>query len=122
MSTALFIGRFQPFHNAHLKVIKNILKKRDEIVMVIGSSQEKNTKENPFSFAERKAMLVSVLKANHIPDYKIIPIPDVYNDKQWVSLIEKKVKQFDVLYTGNPWTIRCFRKYGRKVKRIKLIK
>ncbi|MBT6040585.1 adenylyltransferase/cytidyltransferase family protein, partial [Candidatus Woesearchaeota archaeon] len=27
MTTALFIGRFQPFHNGHLAVIKQIIEK-----------------------------------------------------------------------------------------------
>lgn len=46
--TALFVGRFQPFHLGHLKVIKDILKKNDFIVIAIGSSDEKNTDKNPF--------------------------------------------------------------------------
>ncbi len=122
MATALFIGRFQPFHNAHLKVIRDILKENNKIIIVIGSSQENNTKLNPFSLKERKEMIISVLKTNKIRNYRLVPIHDVYNDRKWVALIEKKVKHFDVLYTGNPWTIRCFKKYSHKVKRIKLIR
>ena len=122
MTRALFIGRFQPLHNAHLKVIKDILKENDRLIIIIGSSLERNTKLNPFSFKERKEMIDAVLKANKIKNYSIVPVPDVYNDKKWVNLIERKVKHFDALYTGNPWTIRCFKRYGRKVRKIKLIK
>ena len=62
MNRALFIGRFQPFHNAHLADVRDILKKADEIVIGIGSSQEKTTKDNPFSYNERKAMIKNTLK------------------------------------------------------------
>ena len=38
--TALFIGRFQPFHKGHLAAIKWILKKEGKIFIVIGSNQQ----------------------------------------------------------------------------------
>ena len=122
MTAALFIGRFQPFHNAHLTVIKQILKENDKIIIVIGSSNESNTRLNPFSLMERKNMITSVLKANKIKNYRIIAIPDVYNDKKWIRLIESKARRFDTIYTGNKWTARCFRKYGKNIRKIKLIK
>lgn len=33
----VFIGRFQPFHNAHLAIINNALKFSDNIIIVLGS-------------------------------------------------------------------------------------
>ena len=122
MKRALFIGRFQPFHNAHLLDIKKILKNADEIIIAIGSSQEKNTLENPFSFNERKQMIVNVLKKNKIKNYKVYPIPDLYNDKKWVDCITKNIPDFDDVYSGNKWTLECFKKFGSKTKKIKLIK
>ncbi len=122
MTCALFIGRFQPFHNAHLKAIKDILKENSKINIIIGSSQEKCTKLNPFSYKERREMINLVLKVNKIKSYRIVPILDVYNDKKWVELIDKKVKEYDSVYTGNEWTERCFLRYGKKVRKIKLIR
>ena len=122
MTRALFIGRFQPFHNAHLLDVKNILKNYDEIVIGIGSSNEKNTFENPFSYDERKAMISKALKANKIKNFKIFPVPDLYNDGKWVDYILKKLPRFDAAYSGNEWTINCFRKHNIKAKKIKLEK
>ena len=122
MKRALFIGRFQPFHNAHLVDVKKILKECDEVIIAIGSSQEKNTLENPFSYAERKQMITGVLKKNKIKNYKIYPVPDLYNDKKWVDYIKKNLPKYDYVYSGNLWTLRCFRKHDSKVKKIKLIK
>ena len=51
---ALFIGRFQPFHNGHLKVVQEILKEFDEVIIGIGSSKYSGTLDNPFSGEERK--------------------------------------------------------------------
>ena len=122
MKRALFIGRFQPFHNAHLANIKNILKETDRIVIAIGSSQEKNTLENPFSYNERKRMIINALKKRKIKNYKIYPLPDLYNDKKWVDHIAKNLPVFDAVFSGNEWTIRCFKKYKIKIKKIRLLK
>ena len=120
MSRALFIGRFQPFHNGHLADVKNILNNYDEIIIGIGSSQGKNTLENPFSYNERKNMISKVLKNNKINNFKICPIPDLYNDVKWVNYILKNIPKFDAVYSGNEWTIMCFKKHRIKAKKIKL--
>lgn len=122
MQRALFIGRFQPFHNAHLVDIKKILKEADEVIIAVGSSNEKNTLENPFSYNERKKMIESVLKKNKIKNYKIHPVPDLYNDVKWVNYIKKNLPKYDFVYSGNSWTLRCFKKHDSSVKKIKLIK
>ncbi|MBI2650639.1 nicotinamide-nucleotide adenylyltransferase [Candidatus Woesearchaeota archaeon] len=121
MKRALFIGRFQPFHNAHLIDIKKVLKEVDEVIIAIGSSQERNTFENPFSYSERKNMIVKTLKKNKIKNYKIYPVPDLYNDKKWVEYIKNNLPNYGFVYSGNPWTLRCFRKFDSKVRKIKLI-
>lgn len=121
MPRSLFIGRFQPFHNAHLLDIKKILKEADEVLIAIGSSQEKNTSENPFSYMERKRMIEAVLKKNKIKNFKIYPVPDLYDDKKWVDYIKKNLPKYDFVYSGNLWTLRCFKKHDSKVKKIKLV-
>lgn len=122
MSRALFIGRFQPFHNAHLIVVKNILKKFDEIIIGIGSSQEKNTFDNPFSFKERKKMIADVFKNNKIKNFKIYPVPDLYDDIKWTNYILKNLPKFDVAFSGNDWTIRCFKKHKIEIQKVRLLK
>ena len=122
MARALFIGRFQPFHNGHLAVARNILKDFDEVIIGIGSSQEKNTLKNPFSFAERKNMISNTLKKNKIKNFKIFPIPDLYDDIKWVNYIIKNLPEFSAAYSGNEWTIRCLSRHKIKYKKIKLLR
>ena len=120
MKRGLFIGRFQPFHFGHLQDIKNAMKEVDELVIGIGSSNEKHTKYNPFSVKERIEMIDLVLPANNISNYTIFPIPDFHDDKKWVEHIETLVPKFDCVYTGNKWTERCFKgKY--KVIRVNML-
>ncbi|MCH8328986.1 MAG: nicotinamide-nucleotide adenylyltransferase [Nanoarchaeota archaeon] len=121
MKRGLFIGRFQPFHIGHLSDIKNALKEVDELVIGVGSSNEKHTKYNPFSVEERIEMIDLVLPANDIGKYTVFPIPDFGNDEKWLEHVETLVPKFDVVYTGNKWTEKCFKgKY--KVKRVDMLK
>ena len=120
MKKALFIGRFQPFHNAHLADINKILKESDEVIIAIGSSQDKNTFENPFSYNERKQMIVNVLKKHKINNFKIYPVPDFHNNNKWTSYIKKNLPRFDSIYSGNQLTLKCFK--NDSVKKIKLIR
>jgi len=122
MTTALFIGRFQPFHKAHLKDIKTILKKKKKIIIGIGSSQYSNTKENPFTFEERVKMIDAALKDEDISQYKIFPIPDINNHSKWVEHVKSLVPEFDVIFTRNPLTEELFKKAGFKVERLKEVK
>ncbi len=122
MRRALFIGRYQPFHNGHLSVVKSLLKKYDELIIGIGSSQEKYTSQNPFSYNERKIMISTTLKSNNIKNYEIYPVPDLYDDIKWTDYILKNLPEFEDAYSGNDWTINCFRKHKIKAHKIKLIK
>ena len=121
MVIALFIGRFQPFHKGHLSAIRQILRKVDKIVICVGSSKKAGVKGNPFTFEERFKMIEETLVSLDIGGYTIFPIPDVPNDKKWVEHVKVLVPKFDVVYTGNKWTERCFkRKY--KIKRVNILK
>ena len=121
MKRGLFISRFQPFHLGHLQDIKIASKEVDELVIGIGSSNEEHTKENPFTVKERVEMIDLVLPANGVSKYTVYPIPDLGNDKKWVEHVETLVPKFDVVYTGNKWIEKCFkRKY--KIKKVKILK
>ncbi len=113
---ALFIGRFQPFHNGHLKVIRDILRENESITIVIGGPENPDEK-NPFSFEEREELIREVLGSKGI-DYEVHKIPDVNDDDEWGGKI-KKLGKFDVAFSRNPWAIRCLKKIGIPVKKHK---
>jgi len=113
MKTALIIGRFQPFHLGHLKLIEVAAENSDRLIIGIGSSQESNTRENPFTSDERKEMIENSLNIK-IP-YEIVPIPDINNDKLWVSHVKKLVPEFDAVYTNGELERRLFKEAGIQV-------
>ena len=117
---ALFIGRFQPFHNGHLKVIQALSKKYDEIIIGIGSSQYRDTVDNPFSSDERKLMVEKSLDIIGITNYKIILIPDIHNPPKWVDHVISIYSDFDVVITNNPFTKKLFEEKNIRVEQSEL--
>lgn len=124
MSTALFIGRFQPFHNGHFQIIKEILKQHDHLIIGIGSSQEKGTKQNPFSSQTRVRLIKEALKAEGIirSQYSISLIPDLNDPPNWAAYVNKMLPHFDTLYTGSAFTKKCYNNAGKKIIDIPRIK
>jgi cytidyltransferase-like protein len=73
--TAIYIGRFQPFHEGHKRLFLRALKKNKQVAILVMDSQGVGTK-NPFSFKEVKKKIIENLK-EHKKQYIIIKIPVV---------------------------------------------
>jgi len=113
---ALFVGRFQPFHKGHLKVIQNASKKYNQVIVGIGSSQYGFTLDNPFTADERKLMIEKSLKTIDVKNYTIVLIPDIHNHPKWVNHILSIVSDFDVVLSNNSLTKQLFSEKGYAVK------
>jgi len=120
MMKALFIGRFQPFHLGHLKVIKGASEKYDEIIIGIGSSQYRNIIENPFTSDEREEMIKKTLEKNKVKNFRIVLIPDIHNPPKWVNHVTSIVSDFNVVLTNNSFTKKLFEDAGYKVEKTKV--
>lgn len=114
---ALFIGRFQPFHNGHLKIIQKASKEYNEIIVGIGSVQYGYTIDNPFTSDERKLMIEKSLEDIGIKNYKIVLIPDIHNPPKWVDHVLSIISDFDVVISNNDLTKRLFSEKGYVVKK-----
>ena len=55
----VFIGRFQPFHLAHMQTIKIALQQSQYVLLALGSAQNERNIKNPFSANEREQMILS---------------------------------------------------------------
>ena len=86
----IFIGRFEPFHRGHKKVIDYGLENSKKVVVLIGSSNSARSIRNPFTFEERKKM---ILESDNYQDRVIIkPLNDLmYNDQGWIRTVQKTV-------------------------------
>jgi nicotinamide-nucleotide adenylyltransferase len=120
MKKGLILGRFQPFHLGHLSVIQEILNDQMEPIICIGSAQEGNTKDNPFTTEERKTMIKMVMN-NLGCDYEMYGITDIHNNDKYVSYLEKLVPEFDAIYSGNSLVQRLFKAAGYRVVEPKVI-
>ncbi len=108
MKTALFVGRFQPMHNAHLEVIKRVISEGYRLIVGIGRAQESRTSLNPFTAEEREEMVRGVLESEGIKEYRLIAIPDKKEDEDWMDHVGHICPDFDVVFSGNPDTKKCF--------------
>ncbi len=117
MKSALFVGRFQPFHNGHLSVVQMILEKFERVIMVIGSAEENLTEENPWTAGERISMIEASMKAAGISaeKYLIVPVRNIHNYALWVDHLRQYVPPFECVYTGSELVRKCFERAGVEV-------
>ncbi|MCH9780125.1 MAG: adenylyl-sulfate kinase [Alphaproteobacteria bacterium] len=73
--TALFLGRYQPFHEGHLKLMKAGLERVGQICVAVRSTHGIDDK-NPFPFEEVRARIEASLHP-YREKYVIISIPNI---------------------------------------------
>lgn len=95
-NTLVLIGRFQPFHNAHLEIVKRATALCDKLVIVVGSARQPRTYKNPFSFDERRNM-IRAATAGLSMQISIEPnIDTIYNDNAWAVRVQQIVAQHTI--------------------------
>lgn len=69
----------------------------------MGSADKEFTKDNPFTYDERKHMIEMSLK-KMIPslDIEIYPIPHSNDSEQWKNYILTNLPHFDYIISSNP--------------------
>jgi bifunctional NMN adenylyltransferase/nudix hydrolase len=92
-NTLVLIGRFQPFHTAHLLLASRATALADKLIFICGSANQPRTYKNPFTFDERSRMIryatggfTGTLSVN------VEPNPDtIYNDQAWAVRVQALV-------------------------------
>lgn len=95
----VFIGRFQPFHLAHMQTIKIALNNSQHIILALGSAQNERNIKNPFSAKEREQMILSNFSEADQKRIHFVHVIDVYNDVKWVKLVKSLVA--DIVTSDN---------------------
>ncbi|NKJ00899.1 bifunctional nicotinamide-nucleotide adenylyltransferase/Nudix hydroxylase [Novosphingobium sp. SG707] len=98
----VFIGRFQPLHIGHEHVITHALERVNRLIVLVGSANVARDPRNPFTYAEREAMLRSAFR-HEVAEGRLIiaPLDDhLYSDTAWVTQVQRKVRAI-VLDHGN---------------------
>ena len=94
---AVYIGRFQPFHNGHLEVVKKATDIARNVLILIGSSNASLSCKNPWTYDERREMIGKSLKSypKVEKDVYIDFLDDfTYEENQWLADVQDVVNQF----------------------------
>jgi bifunctional NMN adenylyltransferase/nudix hydrolase len=121
----VLIGRFQPFHNGHLGVVLAALEQVETLVIVIGSAYSARNIKNPWSWVERKSMILMALPEACRDRVRFVFARDyLYNDNMWITSLQEKVSEVigdsdDVLLFGHDkdystYYLRLFPQWARK--------
>ena len=87
----VYIGRFQPFHLAHMQTIEIALQHSQNVILALGSAQNERNTKNPFLAQEREQMILSNFSEEDQNRIKFVHVIDVYNDEKWQKLVKSLV-------------------------------
>ncbi len=92
-SLTVLIGRMSIFHNGHAELISRALEKSSHVLVLIGSSGLARNTKNPFTFEERKAVILDWYNGLNAHKYmgrlSVEPIHDhPYNDQAWIREVQ----------------------------------
>jgi bifunctional NMN adenylyltransferase/nudix hydrolase len=86
--TLVFILRGQPFHNAHLEIIKRSTALCDKLIVITGSAAQPRTYKNPFTSSERRQMIKNATAGLAIQIVIEENIDSLYNDQAWTGRVQ----------------------------------
>jgi len=115
MPRGFYVGRFQPLHQGHESVLREIAAEREELVVGIGSADKSHSVQNPFTAGERHVMLTRTLADVDVEGH-VVPIVDVDRNALWTSHVRSLCPPFDVVYSNNPLVRRLFEEAGVDVR------
>lgn len=98
--TVVYIGRFQPVHNAHVEILRRAANLGHQVICIVGSADQPRTFKNPFTSQERTTLLTSVMKElqeqlDRSVTFVIEPnIDTMYNDTAWSVRIQEIVSRY----------------------------
>ena len=70
MKYSLFIGRYQPLHEGHIKLIRSVLDEGKNVCVALRDTPISDT--DPYTVEQRMEMF-----AKDLPEVKVIVIPDI---------------------------------------------
>lgn len=88
---SVLVGRFQPFHLAHLALLRRALEIAPHVVVVLGSSNQARTPKNPFTWRERAEMIRLALPEPDRERVRCLPVRDYYDEARWVKAVRSGV-------------------------------
>ena len=93
-NNAIVIMRAQPLHNAHVELINRAAEVAEDVIILLGSSNQPRTIKNPFTFSERWRMITATIDLDPSVKLYIEPLVDIpYNDQAWALQVQNIVNE-----------------------------
>jgi cytidyltransferase-like protein len=93
---AVYIGRFQPLHIGHTKIIDKGLNEYDYLIVFIGSANISDNNKNPYSAFLRKEFVENYIKEKFSDDkkgkYSVIPLNNHPMNNIWKIQFENNIR------------------------------
>jgi bifunctional NMN adenylyltransferase/nudix hydrolase len=91
---AVVIGRFEPFHNLHKKLVDHALGLAKKVVIILGSHKSAPDIKNPFTSESRAAMIMNCFNAPERQRLSFKPVRDhFYAENLWISEVQNIVRE-----------------------------
>jgi len=85
------IGRFQPFHNAHLELVRFALKQAQKLVIVLGSANAARDTMNPWSSTQRAEMVRACLSSEENLRVEFVHAKDYQSNNMWLASVQSAI-------------------------------
>lgn len=111
--TAVFLGRFQPFHIGHMSIVEKIFQQDfQRLLLIIGSADKSGTDENPWNVQEREEIIRASIPLELQEKIDITPLADVPDDDVWCENLKVLLPPEVTLFTGNDWVKSICERHG----------
>ncbi|MDB5968329.1 MAG: ADP-ribose pyrophosphatase [Hydrocarboniphaga sp.] len=88
----VFVGRFQPFHQGHLAVVRKGLAEGQRVLVLAGSAERPRNIRDPLNAGERADMILACLAPDERARVAVAPLRDaMYNDPIWIRNVQAAV-------------------------------
>lgn len=95
---AVVIGRFQPFHFGHKKMIDQALEIADNVLILIGSANKPISHKNPITAEQRQHTILAAYEDLHNLHVSWLPDCD-YADESWQAAVMSEVDKLSLKIT-----------------------
>ena len=86
---SVFVGRFQPFHNGHLHIVREALAQAERLLIVVGSAGAARRPDLvPFTAQERREMITASLTEAERRRVLFALVPDYSDLSVWTQAVE----------------------------------
>ncbi|MEW6422284.1 MAG: adenylyltransferase/cytidyltransferase family protein [Deinococcota bacterium] len=95
LPAAVFVGRFQPPHAAHVATVRHALVHASRVLVLLGSANLARSIRNPFSAAERARMFGATLRETGVQRGRVLfrPLPDRFDAELWAADVRAAVAE-----------------------------